>query len=350
MADNTSNTSDFIQCSVFDTGAYVTVAIISSCSAFVSALCCVLVISLIFMLKKHYFFIQRLVLYLSIVALIHSSSIVLRLYRIGYRQQSDVLKMVCIAAAFIDQTSMWSLFLAFGAITLTLLMAVTFHKSTARLEAVYLVVIFLFPLTFNWVPFLYDTYGQAGAWCWIRTINYNDNCSEHKFGTYLQFGIWYVPGFVFLGILLLVYLFILLSVLRQKYKNHKSGKEQIHKTLRKEVWPLLFYPIGVFILNIFPLVNRIQGSLTTDDPVYALWVLHAIFSPLQGGYIALVFILDRETLRRLTCRNFVAFIKSSDGVSEYPAVTEEVSDSADQSGVHSIKKKELNKGENEAGP
>ena len=332
MAGNSSsNSSDtFVECSIFDTAPYVTVAIVSAGSGFLSCLFCILIIGLIFLLKKHYCFIQRLILYLCISALVNSLSVVLRLYRIGYQQQNEVLRVFCIAAAFLDQTSMWSIFMAFIAITFTLLMAVVFRRSTARLEWVYAVMIFLFPLTFNWIPFLFDSYGQAGAWCWIRNVNYHDNCSEHRFGTILQYVMWYGTGYGLMGIQAVVYTIIVICIVRQKLKRGDTAVKEVQANLHKETLPLLFYPIGLFILNIFPLVNRIYATVTEDDPIYALWILHAIFSPLQGGYIALVYALDPGTLRRLTCSNLLAFFKSDDGVREYPAIPGERSDSMNQ--------------------
>ena len=333
MVNNFSSSSNdtFVECSVFDTGDYVTVAIVSSGSAFISCLFCIVVIGLLLLLKKHYFFIQRLVLYLSVAALINSLSMVLRLHRIWYRQQIEALKVLCIVSAFINQTSAWSLLMAFMAITFSLLMAVVFQKSTARLELVYVIMIFLFPLTYNWIPFLYDTYGQAGAWCWIRNVNYDDNCTEHEFGTILQYVLWYGTGYGLMAILLLVYVFILVCVLRQKLKRKDTVTKEVQKNLHQEVLPLLLYPICVLIMNIFPLINRIYATVIKGDPVYSLWILHAAVSPLQGGFIALIYILDRRTLERLTCKAFVTCFKRDDGVREYPAVHGKISDSVSQS-------------------
>ena len=326
MANSTSNNENTECITVFDGSDYVIVAVISASSALLSALCCTAVIGLIFLLKKHSFFIQRLVLYLSLAALVNSLSIVLRLYRLGDEQQSEI-EGLCIAAAFIDQTSMWSLFMAFMAITFTLLMAIVFHKSTVRLEWFYIVLIVLFPLSFNWIPFIDNTYGRAGAWCWIRNQNYEENCTVHKFGEILQLALWYIPVYVLLAVLLIAYLVIVFSVVRQKFSQSKKDNVETKK-LHKEVWPLLFQPIGLFILNIFPLTNRIYGTIS-DDPIYTLWILHAVFSPLQGGLIALIYIMDRATLRRLTYSNFRAFFKnSSDVVMEYPALEGGPTDSA----------------------
>ena len=323
MATNGSDSSSSFNCSVFHSWDYAKVAIVSSASASVSVLCCLAVILLIFLLKKHYFFIQRLVLYLSLAALFNSLSIVARLYRIGYeKEDNEALNIICTIAAFVDQTTICSLFMAFSVITFTLLLRAVFRKNTSRLEPFYFILIFFFPLTFNWIPFLQHTYGKAGAWCWIRAVNYEDNCSEHKFGTYLRFALWYVPSYILLLSMLLAYVFIVVSITRQKHRwtgRYDPEAIRIREQMRNEVWPLLFYPIGLFILNIFPLINRIHDSIHDSTPVYTLWLLHAIFSPLQGGYIAVVFTLDRETRRRLTFGNLLAILCSNrDTVNEYP--------------------------------
>ena len=324
MENNGSDSSSTFNCSVFHSWDYVKVAIVSSASASLSVLCCLAVIMLIFLLKKHYFFIQRLVLYLSLAALFNSLSIVARLYRIGLHEKPDdeVLKDICKIAAFVDQTTMCSQFMAFSVITFTLLMRAVFRRNTSRLEPLYFILIFFFPVAFNWIPFLHHTYGEAGAWCWIRAVNYDDNCSEHVFGTYLRFVLWYVPSYILLISMMLAYLFIVISVTRQKHRwtgRYDPEAIKIREQMRNEVWPLLFYPIGLFVLNIFPLINRIQDSIHDSQPIYVLWLLHAIFSPLQGGYIAMVFTLDRETRRRLTFSNLSAIIFGDGGtVKDYP--------------------------------
>ena len=315
--------SDEFNCSLFHSRPYVDVAIVSSASGSLSALCCVSVICLIFLFKKHYFFIQRLILYLTLAALFNCLSIIARLYRLGYNQESDELDTMCIITAFVDQTTMCSLFMAFSVITFTLLMRAVFRKNTSRLEPFYFLLIFGFPLTFNWIPFLHDTYGEAGAWCWIRSINYDQNCSEHQFGTYLRFVLWYIPSYALLILMILAYVCIVVSVTRQRYRwigRYDPEVRRLREQMRNEVWPLLFYPIGLFILNIFPLINRIHDSIYNSEPDFVLWMLHAVFSPLQGGFIAAVYTLDRETRRRLTFGNLLAALCSQrDTVREYPA-------------------------------
>ena len=42
--------------------------------------------------------------------------------------------------------------------------------------------------------------------------------------------------------------------------------------------------------------------MNANEPSYVLWIFSAILEPLQGGFIALVYTLDRETLKRLNCK------------------------------------------------
>ena len=57
-------------CSVFDTYPYAIVGAVSAGSGIVSAICCIFVIGLIFLLEKHHFFIQRIIVYTT--AWLHS--------------------------------------------------------------------------------------------------------------------------------------------------------------------------------------------------------------------------------------------------------------------------------------
>ena len=332
MTDST-NSSNGSECSVFDTYPYVIVAAVSAGSAMVSALCCIIVICLVFLLKKHYFFIQRLILYHCLATLFLSFATVLRLHRLGYRNNSEAINALCIFSGFAKQLTNWFLIMDYSVITFTLLMTAIFHKNVARLECLYVVLIFIFPFTFNWIPFIENTYGLTGAWCWIRSINYED-CTTHRFGVILQTALLDVPEVIFVVVMIPTYVIVIIVVARQRCRwrrgrePHDQNEKALRQRINEEVWPLLFYPFGVLLLNIFPSANHIYRLVHNDDPSYVLWMLHAVFSPLQGGYVALVYTLDRDTLRRLTYRNFKAAMYSTrDVVQEYHIEAGELSDS-----------------------
>ena len=329
-------------CSVFDTYPYVIVAAVSAGSAMVSALCCIFVICLIFLLKKHYFFIQRIILYHCLAALFRAFSVILRLHRLGYNTESTAQDVLCTISGFTHQLTLWCLMMDYSLITFTLLMSAVFQKNVACLERLYVVLIFVFPLTFNWIPFIGNSYGRSRAWCWIRSVNYDD-CSEHRLGVTFSIILWYVPLFSLLFIMVSIYLFTIVYIARQRFcKRKKNTKlshdpevERLKKHLNKEVWPILFFPFGVVLLNIFLFINSII-TLTDAEPVYAIWILHSVFAEFQGGFIALVYVLDCNTLRRLTYSNVKVTITRRDTVYEYPMESTggaAISDSADHSSV-----------------
>ena len=322
MDDNLNSSNDSI-CSVFDSYDYVIVAAVSVGSAMVSALCCVFVICLIFLFKKHYFFIQRIILYHCLTALFRSLSEMLRLHRLGYRSNSEAINVMCVISGFTTQVTAWSIIMDYSIITFILLMTAVFRKNVSHLEGLFVVLIFIFPLTFNWIPFINNSYGRSGPWCWIRNLNFED-CSEYRFGIILRNILLNVPQYVFLAIEVPLFLFIIIYIFNQKYcrKSVADNDEQtksFNKHLNKEVLPLLFFPFGVALLNIAPLVVRIYISLHEVNPPYALWILSAITSPLQGGYIAVVYTLDGDTLKRLSYTNLVATLcKRKEDIQEYP--------------------------------
>ena len=325
MAENL-NTSESNVCSVFDTYPYVIVATISACSGTVSALCCIFVICLIFLLKKHYFFIQRMILYHCLATLFRSLSVILRFHRLGYETESTAQDTVCIISGFTSQLTLWSLMTGYSVITFILLMTGVFHKNVARLERLYVVLIFALPFTFNWIPFIGNSYGRAGLWCWIRNVNYDD-CTQHHLGDTFRHILWHVPFFGLFFVMIPTYLLTIAYVARQRFcklkrnadMSHDREVERLRNHTNEEVWPILFFPIGVLFCNIFILIDTFY-SFTSTDPSYAIWILHGIFGELQGGYIALIYVLDRNTLKRLSYSSVKAAITRArkDMVHAYP--------------------------------
>ena len=322
MAENTTelHESNSSGCSVYDTHPYAIVATVSACSGMVSALCCVFVICLVFLLKKHYFFIQRMILYHCLATLLRALATMLRFHRLNDDEPTSV---VCMISGFATQVTNWTQIMDYSVITFTLLMTVVFHKNVARLERLYVVLIFVFPLTFNWIPFIDGTYGRAGPWCWIRKVNYDD-CSEHKLGNILQNVLQNMPQYTVFVVLSITYLSTIIYLVYQKYCKwgrkdiHNQEREQLKKKLHQEVWPLLLYPFGVALLNVIPIICQVY-ELVNTEPYYVLWIFSAILEPLQGGFIALVYTLDRQTIKRLSCILAVATAcKRQKVVYEYP--------------------------------
>ena len=317
MADDMNSSNNSV-CALYDSYPYVVVATVNACSAMVSALCCLFVIGLIFFLKKHVVFVQRIILYHCLAALLRAFSTILRIHRLGYQNDSQALHAVCVISGFTAQVTLWALIMDYSVITITLFMTAVFHKNVARLEGLFIALIFVFPLTFSWIPFIRNSYGRLGPWCSIRNLNFED-CTEFEFGQTLRNILQNYPQYIFIAVMIPVLILIIAYLVYEKYYKKRSDFEDADRDREEGVWSLFFFPFGVLILNIAPLINRIYITVnSTSNPSYALWMIHAIFSPLQGGYIALVYTLDRRTLKRLSYSSLMATLCGrKDVVQEY---------------------------------
>ena len=315
----------------YNTTIYMIVGILHSCSAAISFISSILVITIIVLFKKSKFFSQRLVLYLSFAVALYSLAAALA--KTDYVHPEDKF---CKWIAFISQYTQWTLLLAVCVITVDILLRIVWDNhsdwatATPYLEVFYCFVIFVFPGTFNWLPFYWNYYGISGDWCWIRDKipDTNGSCHDGKMkATMLQMGLWYIPLFVLCCLILVAYIVIVLLLRRQRRRMsiYNPDEIQLLRTMRNEIYSIFWYPIVFMIINLFPLTNRIVTSLY--KPVIALWVLHAVISPLQGGFMSLVYALDPETRRMLTPSSIRAAIVGfcncrKDRVFEYHAVIE----------------------------
>ena len=306
-------------CQEYQTDKYRFLVAVAASMGAVSLVASVIVILLILILKKYIHFVQRLILYLSIATALNAVALILNFSKVVKHNGSKPMDILCEAVAFIYQSTRWSITLAYACLTFTLLIAAVFNTTGERLEIVYVTGTFVFPLLFNWVPFLFDSYGPSGPWCSIRTENYDfdddgnvSNCSTHNIGVTLSFGLWYIPNYALLNLLLIAYIVVMINIMRKRrhWKGIYSTASDVHserKNFKELVMTIILYPLVFFIISIFSLLNRIY-ILVMHEPNFYLWLLHAIFSPLQGGFVAVVYALDIETVRRLSLKECFAHL------------------------------------------
>lgn len=316
-------------CSPYTSSAFVAVSALQAASGFVSLLASCSVVFLIVIFKKWKFFTQRLILYLAIS--VAFQSIAAMIARVDYNNEtSEFYWRFCQFSAFVLQNASWMVLMAVSSITIYVFAFAVFRKQTDHLEIVYLFVNFAFPLLFNWIPFIRTSYGKAGAWCWIRSED--DTCQKHMFGEVLQFVLWYIPLYVILSILIILYVTIPIKIHccdRNKWTggDYTRAQEDRNRQTSRETLSLLWYPLIYFILNLFPLCLRLYGLARVDVPGdsahLVLWVLTAIFFPIQGGFMAIAFTLDSDTRKRLKWKHIVTAAKELCGrsdkyIKEYP--------------------------------
>ena len=285
-------------CARYNTSEFIAIAAVNSALGGVSLMACLFVMGLILLLKKYRIFTQRLILYLTIAAALESLCVVTQ--ATVYFPETDAYKGYCMWSGFFSQVTNWSQLMAVCCITFDLFLTTVLHKNSRR-EWIYILAIFVFPLLINWIPFIGSSYGQAGPWCWIRTVNREENCTKYVFGVAMRVVLWLGLLYPLLTVVLVTNVFILISVQYQvrtfqgKYDPDNYKRKQM---MAKEIRPLVVYPIIFFFLYLFSFVNRLSDTITSE-PKAALHWLDAVTTPLNGGIIALVYTLDRDTRKRL---------------------------------------------------
>eukprot|EP00039_Didymoeca_costata_P013757 m.214217 g.214217 ORF g.214217 m.214217 type:complete len:319 (+) comp15865_c0_seq65:382-1338(+) len=222
-------------------------------------------------------FAQRLIMHLTIAALFST---------VPYFMGSQDDGPTCILQGFLMQWQDASVLLWIGCLTHSLYLNVVRLEESVKNEKWYMAISWVLPFGVACIPLIANKYGNAGLWCWIV----NDS--------WMRFGLWY--GWLVFGVIGLfasnIYIFHRVSNKNRQWQGtYNQDVEAEKEFLQKQVKPLIYYPIVYLLLSIFPLINRVQNAANPDTPVFWLYVLHTISSPLQGFCNVLVYISNQES-------------------------------------------------------
>ena len=290
-------------CDDFQTLKYTILSGLRAFLALFSFISCLLVVILILLFKRYHFFVQRLVLYVCIIAAINSIAIIAQ--KVDYfdpnTQQEGIIDKYCIFSGFFELYTSLVELLILLCITHGLYHSVIKQKPKKYLEGIYVSISLLLPLVIACIPFFGLSYGKSGPWCWIRERD--SECDPYLFGIILQFAIWYIPLVAITIIILSAYVATLCK-LRNGIENHWQGPYDPEVLvqrgrLRKVVKIMLAYlPVLYLVVNLFSLPNAIYWAIG-ERPIFALWVLHAILPPLRGALFAIPYLFHTDTRRQL---------------------------------------------------
>ena len=274
---------------------FIPIAAIRAAVGTISAAGCIFLIVLILLLQKYrYSLFQRLVLYLAIAALLHSLSYPLA--RVNYYTDRQRLSPYCVFGAFFNLYTSWIEVLALTCLTLGSFINGVLQKRLPRwAEVLYVLLPYALPWLWCWVPFMERSFGSGNAWCDIRTLNVD--CSRFIFGAVLRFVIWYIPLVVIL-IFLVIFAVVVLFRVRRALKSDEIMEEWQKQDL-KEVAYLAIYPAIYLVLNIFSFINRLDIAIQEDEALIVFYYLHILTSPFRGAVIAVAFVFDPDTRKRL---------------------------------------------------
>jgi hypothetical protein len=261
-------------------------------SGMVAVVVCLIALGMLVGFKLYRYFVHRLAMYQVMAALFFAIVCVFEMINIHLENFS------CILSGFLMEYSIIVKLYFTLCLTFHLFFYSIFHINFKRLEVVHILVSVFVPLLFVWVPFVTDTYGQAGAWCWI--MNWRNDTADHKLvaGEIEEYALLY--GQSILGLILAtISVIVILSVLIYRaYKPYYNPllKNNVHKTVLKEVIPLVMYPVLSFALYIPLFINRFVGSLL-NGVSFGVFSLSAVCTPSLSTFAGLTLIIHILVLK-----------------------------------------------------
>ncbi|XP_069105098.1 cyclic AMP receptor-like protein A isoform X2 [Argopecten irradians] len=186
----------------------------------------------------------------------------------------------------------WAVLLWDVHITCNLFWNVVKMESLEKFEKIFCINCWGIPLLIALVPLFAGRYGPAGAWCWIADA-----------WDLVRLFLWYIPLFLGIFFMIIAYLYIVYTLNKKASTWHGTYDpdiEQKKSQMRNDISALRFYPLVFLLINIIPLINRIQNVTHEGEPVFGLILGQCITAPLQGALNAMIFGADKETMGQLT--------------------------------------------------
>ena len=317
-------------CDVFESLDYSIIAAVRALFGLFSLVCCAVIIFLTILFKKYKYAIQRMVLYVCITGAVNSLAIILQ--RVDYFIQNNATEQYCVFAGLFELYTSLVELMALACISHSLSCMIKWRKEQPHyLEAVYIVICLLLPALIVWPPFITQSYGKSGPWCWIRERD--QACQRDITGIAFQFGLWYLPLFIVSTMVTIAYLYTIMKTRKRTRANSNwrgpynpeatSQKGQLSKTVKSM---LAYMPVFYLLVNIAALPNSIHWA-AANEPQLFLWIIAAVFPPLRGALIALPFLFRKETRKILNRPQIKAAMTDNNNATPYPARQSRFSDS-----------------------
>ena len=277
MADLFSNVNASCNSSHKDHEIVFTIKLSTSSVSLITNLLAILVIFCGRSFKRP---IIRSVLYLLVADILLALVQIVELFPVTYKdgfvkvRPGEAWKNACGTFGFLDQVTAWirDLFVVFVVVQLFLFVKKTDKHPQPQTEkekigeACGVCICFLFPFTFNWIPFLDDYYGLSGHWCWIKLVVKDCGDADVLEGLMYMLILYYLPLVCIVLLTSLLCLYIL-------YKWYTSPNKAL------EIILVILYPVIFDILCLIMTINRIDSAMRIKQgipPLRSLWILHSV--------------------------------------------------------------------------
>ena len=326
--DNCTN-----NCSSVPENVRFKVGIVGIVSCSFSLLGCLFVVAIVVIYKKYVFSIQRLILYMTVSVFGNAlGQLAQRIYLLHSDFSNDDESTTCQIAGFVSQYTVWGILLSLCCMMFELLLGVfRYIESGMRLHLVYAAIIFVLPLTVNWIPFVAKAYGPM---LWTCEIITHKCCEKYTEGIILGSVLWWVPLYATLVYMIIGYIVITAKLVYDKKRYTamlELNRNQVYRNTYDDIMYLKYYPIIYMLINVLPIVSNIYDIFNQENPGHQLWVAVAFIKGIQGGIITVLAVLDPKTRKRLSFKNlkmaFLYNVMMKEAAEDYPIINSKISDS-----------------------
>ena len=313
-------------CAFFEENDLKVIGLAQVVGGIMSILGCIIMLILIMVQRRFKTTTQRLLLYLNISILIASVVYVVRGAGYGLLDK----QFFCAGIAYINQVCSASLLAVLCCFLLHLFLKALFEVRIKKMEILYIPTIFILPVLVSGIPFIKNSYGKSGPWCWIQ--GKEGKCKKFQFGMIMQYSLWYGPLYTLTIIGAVIYVISILALkkkLREQETRYTSDRErQKQQITLRELNNFCWYPIILFFFSLVPLITHVSDSVKQDHAVVPLWIASAILQSLEGFAISIIFIIrkcfgrnNRNSCKRHCCCCFTnrneshVLVRSGDNMS-----------------------------------
>lgn len=182
-------------------------------------------------------------------------------------------------------------------------------KDVTKISKIYFYFFFYsygLPLILSFGPLITESFGPAGAWCWMNTQNLNNNPAW----------IWALIIYIFTWVNIIFNIFAVWKSIRyfkiRAFEVNEEGNKKEFNFLKNFCIVLKFFPMILITCWFFPTVNRIYTFFSHRQNFY-LYSLHIFFYSCTGFLNSIVYsYYYRNFIPCLSCFNF----KQSDDIIE----------------------------------
>ena len=278
-------------------------------------LMCLVVLAAIILSKAYRRLVFRLVFYFILADIFQAITHILELTPIEQVNGVVVVKQgaegLCAFYGFLDQIALWMCNVAIIWIMLYMLWIVnklrrvqrgansTNHKISIKAELVGLFFLVFFPLTFNWIPFVWNMYGISGLWCWIKESR--GYCEDYELGLTLIFTLFYAP-LIIIVTFSFISLVAIATILCNGLINRSAVARSTYSRCVKNTILIAIYPLVYNLICVLPITNRIYSASNGSKggkPFFPLWMAHTLAEPARVLLPPIAFLLHPSSWKTM---------------------------------------------------